>query len=172
MRKTIVDLIEAVRGLGLSSVMRDGQRHLKVGVDPLAFQEALMRVSDALEAVDADSAPAAEDDAARMRAALDSTFRWIRLQGLSTEEPLALVAEALGQKGKKRQASYDILPAFAPQHKRKKGWKPRLSLPRNQVATMRTIDDHRKAAADMDQVNLRMGAVLPAEETYSGPGMR
>lgn len=167
MRKTLIDLVEAVRGLKLSFASRNDDRRVRVGIQASALPGHLLVIYDALEAFDADGGVTLDDagEADRMRKALDATFRWIKTQGLSTDEPLDLVAEALGAKAEKKRASYDILPAFAPQHvRKKKSWKPRLSLPADQLHVMRSIDDHRKVAFDMQQVIMRIGDVAPIEE--------
>lgn len=167
MRKTLIDLVETVRGLRLSFSAKGEDRRVKLGIDPTALPSHLLAIHDALQAFDADGGVAFDDaeESGRLRKALDATFRWIRVQGLSTDEPLDLVAEALGSKKERRKAAYDILPAFAPQHvRKKKGWKPRLQLPADQFHVMRSIDDHRKFAADAQQVLMRIGDVAPIDE--------
>lgn len=161
MRQAIHRLVEAARNLKLSVVDRNG-RHLVIGVQRDEMQERLLELHDALEQVDQDGATDVVD-ARRMREALDATFRWIKTQGLSIEEPVDIVAKVLGVEGTtKKDAGYEIMPSFAPQHERKrKGWKPVLALPGERLTTMRTISDHQKQAGKMDQVVDRMGAVAP-----------
>ena len=167
MRKTFIDLVEAVRGLRLSR-SRGSDDRVTLGIEPAQLPRQLVAIHRALEAFDADGGVSLDDqtaDAGKLRQALDATFRWIRTQGLSTDDPLDLVAEALGSKtDKKKRAAYDILPAFAPQHVRKKSWKPKLSLPIEQLSVMRSIDDHRKVAAGMQEVIMRIGEVAPTED--------
>ena len=161
MRAAISRLIEAARGLKLSVTEEDRGRKLAIGVSRDELTERLIELHDALEAADADGA--ADMDPRRTREAFNELFRWIRLQGLSIEEPAALVAATLGVEVKASASSgYDIMPSFSPRHERKKkGWKPTLTLPLERLRTMKSIGDHAKVANNMDQVVSKMGDAAP-----------
>jgi len=162
MRPAISRLVEAVRALRLSVSQDVEGRKLAIGVPKSSLTDHLIDIHDALAEFDADGAPEVVD-ARRMREALNEVFRWIKVQGLSIDEPAHLVADILGIEGKKKSnASYEILPSFAPKHVRKrKTWKPALTLPLDRMKTMRSISDHKKNAAVMEQVVDRMGVIIP-----------
>lgn len=166
MRQAIHKLVEAVRSLKLSTVDRNGAEHLVIGLSREEMSDRLLDLHAALAAYDKDG-DGELIEARRMREAIGEIFRWIKIQGLSVDEPLDIVARVLGAEERKKGGGYEIMPAFAPKHVRKrKGWKPQLALPGERLTAMRSLSDHQKLASTMDQVVDRMGAAV------SGPGIR
>lgn len=171
MKPSFSRLIEAVRGLKLVRARSGSAPAIRLGLHPDTVQPALGELFDALEGVDADGSATTDlDDPARLKEALNATFKWIRMQGLATDEPLALVAEALGTKAEKARKGYQILPAFAPEHVRKKTWKPKLSLVGTEAEPMLTLADHRKNAARMGEVALKIDHIIPTDVPPASPG--
>ncbi len=79
-----------------------------------------------------------------MKAGLEGVFRWIRLQGLSTDEPLEILAKAMG-KGERKRKALVAMPAFMPGFARKKPWKPKFRVGGTGEfgdSVPRTIEDH------------------------------
>lgn len=166
MRKDVVDLIEAVRGLALVPTGESGPKCIRIEGDPKTFPDRLLAVAKALEAVDAKGAVSASDenvDLAKLKAAIDGVFRWIRLQGLKTDEPFDIIAQALGGAPRSKGKKLDTMPVFALTFRPKKQWKPRVSLGRrleDEKAPV-TLEEHREQAAKMGEVIGKMGAAAP-----------
>lgn len=170
-RKSVVDLVEAVRALNMRRAETGGVERVRIGLAAGEAEERFLALQKALEALDAEGglaaeSPAADTDASKLRTALDSVFRWIRLQGLPVDEPLEQVAEALGEgKRKKKAAGYQKLPVFAPNgFKKKMSWKPKMHIVG--VLDMKgrmSMSDHRARSADFQQVVMKMGAAAPRE---------
>lgn len=167
MRQAVVNLVEAVRGLCLA---RSGGAHgVKIALAPQALPPQLLLLLDAFEQVEREGGTAADDELAKVKAGLEGVFRWIKLQGLSTDEPLDILAQALGGKARKKPKSLTVMPTFAPSFQGKKSWKPKLGLGRGIGDLAPTsLDEHRKVASEMDQVTAKMGAAglrpVPVEE--------
>jgi hypothetical protein len=170
MRKEVVDLVEAARALKLTRTGEPGVRCVRIGVPSPEFPSKLETLQAALEAVDASGAlkaGAGELDNDRMKSAIDSVFRWMKMQGIDTNDPLRILGEALAGKPAKSQGSYMPLPKFAPNvAKKKKKWNPQLKLGSdlgsNRDITAMTMGNHARMGADMAQVVLKMGAAAPA----------
>lgn len=166
MRKDVVDLIEAVRGLGLTPTGEDGPRCIRIDGDAKAFPERLLAVAKALEAVDAKGGIAAAEenvDLVKLKSAIDGVFRWIKLQGLKTDEPFDIIAQALGGTPRSKGKKLDTMPVFAMSYRPKKKWKPQISLGRRLEDTKapETLEEHRDQAAKMGEVLEKMGAAAP-----------
>ena len=162
MRQAVVNLVEAVRGLCLA---RASSGHgVRIGLQPQALPPQLIAILDALEQVDRDGGHG-EDELAKVKAGLEGVFRWIKLQGLSTDEPLDILAQALGGKARRKPKALTVMPTFAPSYERKKAWKPKLNLARGIGDGLpTTLDDHRKTALAMGEVASKMGAAAPRAE--------
>ncbi len=159
MRQAVVNLVEAVRGLCLAR--SSGGHGVRIGLQPQALPPQLLALLDALEQVDRDGG-AGEDELAKVKAGLEGVFRWIKLQGLSTDEPLDILSQALGGKARRKPKALTVMPTFAPSYQRKKAWKPKLNLARGIGDGLpSSLDDHRKAAFDMGEVAAKMGAAAP-----------
>lgn len=165
MRKVIADFVESVRALRVSVVVRDGERHVRIDSDAHQLRSQLLEVHDALVAVDADGALSRGEDPQKYRAGIEGLLRYIQLQGLPIDGALDVLAEHLGTgEVAKKSASYEILPNYSPSHVRKKRtWKPNLTLPKSRLATM-TMGDHAKFADGARQVLSKMGAAAPMED--------
>ena len=128
MRPSLARLAEAARALRLTR--HPGTHGVRIGAPPAELPARLLALMEALEAVDADGAASlGEADPQKLSEGIDGVFRWIAAQGLSTDEPLAILAKAMG-KGAKRPAKLVPMPAFAPGFRKKKSWKPKLGLDR------------------------------------------
>jgi hypothetical protein len=125
MKKEVVELIEAARGLEIR-LSPDSERPVNVGGDRESFPHRLKRVALALEAVDKTGSEALEledgdpsMDVARLRVALDGVFRWMRSSGVDVSEPYKVVANALGvasgepEQQKTSGKGYRPIPKFA-----------------------------------------------------------
>jgi hypothetical protein len=129
MRPSLAKLVEAARALRLT---RHPNTHgLRIGAPPAELPVRLLAVLEALEAHDAEGANASvlDADPAKVSEGIDAVFRWIAAQGLATDEPLALLAKAMGKAGK-RPGKLVPIPAFAPGFRKKGSWKPKLGLAR------------------------------------------
>lgn len=177
MRKDIVDLIEAVRALSLVPTGEVGPRCVRIEGDPKLLPERLLAVAKALEAVDAKGAAAATEesvDLGKLKSAIDGVFRWIRLQGLKTDEPFDIIAQALGGSAKSKGKKLETMPVFALTFKPKKQWKPRVSLGKRleDEKAPETIEEHREMATKMNEVISKMGAAAPMPSRDEPEGFR
>lgn len=162
MRQAVVNLVEAVRGLRL--VRSSGAHGVRIALPPQELAPQLIEVLEALEAVEREGANPEESELAKVKVGLEGVFRWISLQGLSTDEPLEILAKALG-KGERKRKALVTMPVFAPGFARKKTWKPKFRVGGTGEfgdSVPRTIEEHRKVAFVMDQIRNSLGsAVLP-----------
>ncbi len=170
MRPEISNLLESARALQLKATGETGPRCVRFGIENALIPEKLLALQQAIEAVDrAGSASLSSDpvdpgqDPAKLRAAIDGIFGWMKLQGLDTGEAADIVASAItGQQ--KKQKRYVTLPRFAPEAvKRKKKWKPKtlLGASLDGSDTPATLADHQKLGREMDEVAMRMGHSAP-----------
>ena len=154
MRKEAHALVQAVRRLGLSLTSKPAPRCVSVGIPAAEFPVRLAdlrRALEALDAAEADEMSPTGEDAEKLRKGIDGVFRWIRLQGLDTAEPLQILTEALtGRKGRPPD-KYEMLPKSTPYARRKSGsWQP-------------AVDGRHNAAA----AAMHMGTVLPQASTLA-----
>lgn len=119
MRREVVELVEAARGLSIHVVPKpENPRNIRIACERAQFPDRLHRVALALAAVDRAGAQALEGtgdpamDAARLRMAIDGVFRWMRTVGMDIAEPHAIVAAALGAKSK-AGSKYKPTPQYA-----------------------------------------------------------
>lgn len=162
MKQSIFKLVEAVRALRLSYTEAEGKRRIRLGIPAEIVQDRLLDIHDALEEADADGALLiSSDETERLNDALNGVFKWIRIQGLALDEPLTIVADAIGLKRKKKPGTYTIMPSFAPAAVRKKAWNPKMSAIGDDIDVMRTLAQHRRNAENMHLTASRMGAAAP-----------
>jgi len=177
MRQAIINLVEAVRGLKLSRTHQPAPHCVKIGVAARELPEQLLTVLDAFEALEREGgAGLADQELDNIKAGLDGVFRWIKLQGLSTDEPLAIMAQALGAQGKKKPKSFPLLPSFTPGFTKRKSWKPKLSIAPgfSGAKTLDSMEEHIQQAKAMGEVVAKMGAAAPIlakAEEVERPGM-
>lgn len=180
MRQSIVNLVEAVRGLKVARTGQPAPHCVRIGggdrESALEFPERLLALAEALEAFDRDGgAEAGDAELDRIKQGLDGVFRWIKLQGLSTDEPLDIMAVALGGKARKKPKTLSLLPSFTPGFGKRKTWKPKLSTaPRlDGSRSLETMAQHVELAAGMAEVVSKLGAAAPQirVEDASSPGM-
>lgn len=148
MRKEAHALVQAVRRLRLALTGQPEPRCVSVGVPAAEFPVRLADIQRALETLDAadaaDPVPTG-DDAEKLRKGIDGVFRWIRLQGLDTAEPLQILTEALTGRRGKPPDKYEMLPRFTPYARRKpNGWEVAIG-----------------AGSRADHAAMHLGAVLP-----------
>jgi len=167
MRPSLAKLVEAARALRLTR--HTGGHGLRIGAPPAELPARLLAVLESLEAIDAEDGKAnvLDADPQKVSDGIDAVFRWIAAQGLSTEEPLAILAKAMGRPAK-RPGKLVPIPSFAPGFTRKKSWKPKLSLGRNigdGLAGLGT-DASNGLAFNMRETARMMGhaAVVPAPQ--------
>jgi hypothetical protein len=138
MRPELVDLVEAVRALGLRRTGKPAPGCVRISGDPKDFPSRLDLLQSRLEAVDASGALSqgdgpdapAPDEVQRLRKALDGLLRYIQVKGVDMEAAVDIVSEAIGvDVPRKREKAYETLPMFAPRGwKRRKRFSPRLKL--------------------------------------------
>lgn len=172
MRPEIVDLIEAVRALGLRRTGKAGTRSVRISGDPKDFAELLATLQEKLELVDAsgaladDDGPAAPrpDEIDRHRKALDGLLRFIQVRGLDLEAATDIVADALGVAGAAKSGkAFEILPKFAPKGwKKKKRLNPTLSLIPERPGDA-SLDDLRRIAFSVEATAGWMGSGFAKE---------
>lgn len=162
MKQSVIKLVEAVRALRLSYTEAGNKRRVRLGIPAETVQDRLLDIHDALEAADADGAMLIDgEETERLNDALNGVFKWIRIQGLPLDEPLSIVADAIGLKRKKKAGAFTIMPSFAPAAVRKKAWNPKMSAVGDDIDVMRTLAQHRRNAESMQLTTSRMGAAAP-----------
>jgi hypothetical protein len=129
MKREVFEVIEAARGLQVQLAPGPANPHcVRIGGERSEFPERLWRLAVAVEAFDRSGSSAMDEDgrdatmdAAKLKVALDSVFRWMRSTGLDVSEPFALVSQAMGpQDAQPRTAkAYRPVPRFAPNGFRK-----------------------------------------------------
>jgi len=171
MRQAVVNLIEAVRGLRLARSSGTHGVRIELGAADLAPN--LLATLEALEAVERDGGDSVDEELAKVKMGLEGVFRWIRLQGLDTDEPLEILARAMGGRPPRKHKAPASMPTFAPNFAKRKQWKPKLSLAQGLGSdNPRTLEEHRKVAFVMDQVRASLGdAVLPKATQAEMPRM-
>jgi len=138
MRPEVVDLIEAVRALGLRRTGKPAPGCVRISGDPKDFPARLAAVQERLDAVDASGALSqgdgpdapAPDEVQRLTKALDGLLRYIQVKGVDMEAAVDIVSDAMGvDVPRKREKAYETLPMFAPRGwKKKKRFSPRMKL--------------------------------------------
>lgn len=172
MKKEVHDLVEAVRGLGLTLTGRPAPKCVRLSGDPSNFAERLEQVQLSLEALDASGAlgsatdnPEPRDDPAKLREALDRVIRLYQVRGGNLDDLDAVVRDALdlesADEDAKRKKEHATLPAFAPTRlKRKKGYRLRLSLYPDRPGEA-SLNDMRKIVFDLETTMNSLGATAP-----------
>ncbi len=171
MRREAHALVEAVRALRLALTGKPAPRCVTVGASATEFPERLAALQRALETLDATGgaldALGAPEDMEKLRKGVDGIFRWIKLQGLDTAEPLQILTEALTGRSGRRPERYEMLPKFTPYARRDdREWKPAFTLGSSIGGNPMSVsgmgpDDHRVLGRRMEQVSLKMGGVMP-----------
>lgn len=170
MRPSLARLVEAARALRLTR--HDGGHGVRIGSPPAELPPRLLALLSALEAVDAESGAASflDADPQKLSDGIDGVFRWIAAQGLSTEEPLAILSRAMGRPAK-RPAKLVPMPSFAPGFRKKKSWKPKISIVPDIDQGMPSLcaDATNKLAFDVRETARLMGhAAVRQEERADG----
>jgi hypothetical protein len=186
MRREIHDLVESVRALGVRLTGQPAPKCIRLVGDPTDFAERLAAVQESLEAADASGAladdggpeaPKADDEAVRLRKALDGVLRYIQVRGVDMEEAVEIVADALGvEGGKKASSAFVTLPKFAPKGwKKKRSFKPRLKLLPDSPGDA-SINGLRKMAFEAEMTTTLLGSTVrdsqvayDAEREQNGP---
>lgn len=124
MKKEIVDLVEAVRGLQIKRTGSPAPHCVKIGVPPLEFPEKLEVLQTALERFDRSEGESTEDDKIeKYKKTIDALFKWMRVEGIPVDHPKAIIEEILSGKTEKKFKTFDVLPSFEPSMMRPKPWK-------------------------------------------------
>lgn len=165
MRKEAHALVDAVRALGLALTGKPAPRCITVGIPAAEFSVGLARVQEALEALDRSGAASEDPEVVEnMRKGIDGVFKWVRLQGLDTAEPLQILADALAGRASRRPAKYEMLPKLTPFSRRKSNWKPKLHLGSElggRAMSSFDRDAHAAYGREMAQAADKLGAVMP-----------
>ena len=180
MRKEIVDLVEGVRSLKIARTGHPAPHCVKIGVPAPEFPVKLEELQAALERLDASGGlgrGVEDEDVSKLRDAVNGVFRWIRMQGLSADEPMRILSETLSGKPQKKQQAFEMLPKYAVTARKKKmKWKPKLSYEAelgDRHLSGSDLKSHAKLSADMQQTILKMGEIMPDPdrdlETESAP---
>lgn len=163
MRKDIHRLAEAVRALQIEPTGIPAPNCVRLGIAKEKLPQALLEARDALDAFDgaggAPAEPAPDEDAAKLRLAIDGLLRHFKMLGQDVESAEDIVLNALGKsKTKKRRKRLEPLPVFAPNGwKRRKGFKPTLRIAADSVTKSDVEADARK----MNWVIDELGAAAP-----------
>ncbi len=128
MRREVFEVIEAARSLQVQLAPSTANpRNVALGGDRKDFPDRLFRLAKALELFDrAGAASLTEEDpdpirdptmdAAKLKLALDSVFRWMKSVGINVDEPHNLVCQALSavDNDAKPQRVPKPVPRFTP----------------------------------------------------------
>jgi len=138
MTPQMVNLIDAVRALGLKATDLPSPHCIRIGGHPSTFPDRLAALQRALEEVDATGANALSDGPAaqapdkikRLEKALDGLLRFIQIKGVDVEAAADIVSDAMEVEGEKDKCKkYETLPMFSPKKWKKKQWfKPKFNL--------------------------------------------
>jgi len=174
MSPEIIDLVEAVRALGIRLTGKPSPGCIRIGGDPKDFPLRLASLQERLEAVDAsgaladDEGPAAprpsDGEAERLRRALDGLLRYIQVKGVDMDAAVDIVSDALGvDVQQKKEKAYETLPRFAPRGvKRRKGFSPRLRLMPDLPSDV-SIGSLRRIAGEANMTATMMGSGFAQE---------
>lgn len=175
MRPEVVDLVEAVRALGLRRTGRPAPGCVRISGDPKEFPARLAAVQERLEAVDASGAlsqgggPEAPspDEVQRLRNALDGLLRFIQVKGVDMEAAVDIVSDALGvDVPGKREKAYETLPMFAPRGwKKRKRFSPRMRLMPDMPGDV-SLGDLKRIAFEANLTTSMMGSAFAKESRH------
>jgi hypothetical protein len=164
MKREIIEFTESVRSLALTT-SKDGAE-----IDMPATEQpaALLRVKQALEAVDTAGGPLAHLEEAK--AALDAVIAWIASKGLDPGEALKVANSAANAKRKNRRKLAPT-PSFAPDGwKKRKFYKPRLKLlPDATEKKLKSMEEVASLAFDVHAAAMLLGRTLPTPDSDRKP---
>lgn len=171
MTPQIVNLIEAVRALGLKLTDKPAPQCIRIGGHPSSFPDRLATLQRALEDVDAAGANAladgpeapTPDTVKRLEKALDGLLRFIQVKGVDIDAAVDIVTQAMDIDTSEKSKPFETLPMFRPKGwKKKKSFKPKFHLMPDLPGDA-GIEDLRKISGVAQETAKLMGAAAGRE---------